>query len=78
MYLQYLVLVKPLLLPAAIVEGLEQVWVWCGNCTDLFWCGLNRNKTELYNSHTTLKPVPHHKRKKQTQWHLDTFFGETQ
>jgi len=28
-----------LLLPAAIVEELELVWVWCGNCIDLFWCG---------------------------------------
>ena len=38
-YLQFLVFVKPLLLPAAIVEGLELVWAWCGNCIDLFWCG---------------------------------------
>ena len=36
LYLQYLVLVKPLLLPAAIVEELELVWVWCGNCIDCF------------------------------------------
>ena len=39
LYLQYPVLVKPLLLPAAIVEELEPFWVWCGNCIDLFWCG---------------------------------------
>jgi hypothetical protein len=39
LYLHYLVLVKPLLLPAALVEELELVWVWCGNCIDLFWCG---------------------------------------
>ena len=39
LYLQYLVFVKPLLLPAAIAEELELVWVWCGNCIDLFWCG---------------------------------------
>ena len=39
LYLQHLVLVKPLLLPAAIVEELELVWVWCGNCFHLFWCG---------------------------------------
>jgi len=32
LYLQYPVLVKPLLLPAAIVDELELVWVWCGNC----------------------------------------------
>ena len=37
LYLQYLVLVKPLLLPAAIVDELKLVWVWCGNCIDLFW-----------------------------------------
>jgi hypothetical protein len=37
LYLQYLVLVKPLLLPAAILEELELVWAWC--CIDLFWCG---------------------------------------
>ena len=36
LYLQYLVLVKPLLLPAAIVEELGLVSVWCGNCIDLF------------------------------------------
>jgi len=42
--LQYLVLVKPLLLPFAIVEELELVWVWCGNCIDLFWCGCNRDR----------------------------------
>ena len=58
LYLQYLVLVKPLLLPAAIAEELELVWVWCGNCIDLFWCGCNCTKTDQYNSHTTLKPVP--------------------
>jgi len=38
LYLQYLVLVKLLLLPATIVEELELGWVWCGNCIDLFWC----------------------------------------
>ena len=37
LYLQYLVLVKPLLLPASIVEGLDLVRVWCGYCIDLFW-----------------------------------------
>ena len=36
LYLQHLAHVKPLLLPAAIVEELELVWVWCGNCTDLW------------------------------------------
>ena len=41
LYLQFLVLVKPLLLPAAIVEELELVWVWCGKCIDLFWCSCN-------------------------------------
>ena len=30
LYLQHLVLVRPLLLPAAIVEELELVWVCCG------------------------------------------------
>ena len=59
-YLQYLVLVKPLVLPAAIVEVLELVLVWCGNCVDRFWCGCNRTKTDQYNSHMTLKPVPTH------------------
>jgi len=39
MFLQYLVLVKPLLLPTAIVEELVLVWVWCGKCIDLFWYG---------------------------------------
>jgi len=39
LYLEYLVLVKPLVLPAAIVDELELVWAWCGNCIDLFWCG---------------------------------------
>ena len=39
LYLGYLVLVKPLLLTAAIVEDLELVLVWCGNCTELFWRG---------------------------------------
>ena len=43
LYLQYLVHVKPLLLPAATVEEMELVSVWCGNCIDLFWCGCNRN-----------------------------------
>jgi len=38
LYWQYLVLVIPLLLPAAIVEEVELVWVLCGNCIDLFWC----------------------------------------
>ena len=47
LYLQYLVLVKPLLLPADTVEELEPFLVWCGNCTDLFWCGCNRTQTEL-------------------------------
>jgi len=38
LYLQYLVLVKPLLQPAAIVEELEMVWVWFGNCIgDITW-----------------------------------------
>ena len=62
LYLQYLVLVKPLLLPAAIVDELDLVWVWCGNCIDLFWCGCSRNRTrtDQYNSHITLKPVPSH------------------
>jgi len=35
LYSQYLVLVKPLLLPASIVGELELVCVWCGNCTYL-------------------------------------------
>jgi len=39
LYLQYLVRVKQLLLPVAIVEELELVLVCCGNCIDLFWCG---------------------------------------
>jgi len=30
---------QTLLLPAAIVEELELVWVWFGSYTDLFWCG---------------------------------------
>jgi hypothetical protein len=30
MYLQHLVFVTPLLLPAAIVEELEPVWACCG------------------------------------------------
>jgi len=47
LYLQYLILVNPLLLPASIVEDLELVSVWCGNCIDLFWCGCNRTKTDL-------------------------------
>ena len=49
---------QTVLLPAATVEELELVGVWCGNCTDLFWCGCNCTKTDQYNSHTTLKPVP--------------------
>ena len=36
LYLQYLVLVKPLLLPAAIAKDLELVLVWCENCIDPF------------------------------------------
>jgi len=39
LYLQYLVLGKPLLLPADILDGLALVWVWCGHCIDLFWYG---------------------------------------
>ena len=39
LYVQYLVLVKPLLLPVTIVDLLELVWVWCGNFIDLLWCG---------------------------------------
>ena len=54
LYLQYPVLVKPLLLPAAIVEELELVGVWYGNCIDLFWWGCNLTSTDQYNSHTTL------------------------
>ena len=46
LYLQYLVLVKPLLLPVAIVEELVLVGVWCGNCIDLFWCGCVSNRTK--------------------------------
>ena len=57
LYLQYLVLVKPLLLPAAIMEELELVWVWCGDCIDLFWCGCNRTKTDQYSYHTGLSVV---------------------
>ena len=54
LYLQHLAHVKPLLLPAAIVEELELVWVWGGNCIDMFWCGCNRTYTDQYNSHTTI------------------------
>ena len=36
LYLQHLVFVTPLLLPAAIVEELELVCVCCGWRTDLF------------------------------------------
>ena len=28
------------------------------NFIDLFWCGCNSTKTDQYNSHATLKPVP--------------------
>ena len=35
-YFQYLILVKPLLLPADIVEEFELVWVWCRKCINLF------------------------------------------
>ena len=57
LYLQYLVLVKQLLLPAAIVEELGLVWVWCENCIDLFWCGClqphqNRSVQCVFNDHT--------------------------
>ena len=45
LYLQYLVLVKPLLLPATIVEELELVWVCCGKCIDLFWCWQHQNRS---------------------------------
>ena len=48
LYLQYLVLVTPLLLPAAIVEDLELIWVWCGNCIYLFWCSCNRTHPTLF------------------------------
>ena len=58
LYLQYLVLFKSLLLPSAVLEELELVSLWCGNCIDLFWCGCNRTKTDQYNFHITLKPVP--------------------
>jgi hypothetical protein len=47
LYLQCLVLVKSLLLPAAIEEELELVSVWCGNCIDLFWCGCKRTQTAM-------------------------------
>jgi len=49
LYIQHLVLVKPLLLPAAIVEELELVWVWCGKCIDLFWCGCDRSIWFFYS-----------------------------
>jgi len=52
LYLQYLVLVKPLLLPAAIVEELELVWVWCGNCIDLFWCSCWRTSATATTDYT--------------------------
>ena len=52
LYLQHLVHVKPLLLPPAIVEELELVWVWCGNCIDLFWCGCCSTQNSS-NSSTT-------------------------
>jgi len=32
LYFQYLVFVNPLLLPTAIVEELELIWVSCGKC----------------------------------------------
>jgi hypothetical protein len=37
LYLQHLVFVTPLLLSAAIVEELEQVWVWCRWRTPLLY-----------------------------------------
>ena len=39
------------------VGQMELVWVWCGDCIDLF-CWRNRTKTDQYNPHTTFKPVP--------------------
>ena len=55
LYLQYLVLVNPLLLPATMVEELELVWVWCGNCIDLFWCGCRATVPKQINT----IPTPH-------------------
>ena len=31
-------------------QELELVWVWCGNCIDLFWCGLHPSS----GAHTTV------------------------
>ena len=47
LYLQNLVLVKPLLLPAAIVDELERL-------------RSSRTKRDQYNSLIALKPVPTH------------------
>ena len=54
MYLQRLVLVKPLLLPAAIVEELELV---LGVVWELIWFGAVATEPKQINPHTTLKPV---------------------
>jgi len=41
---------------AVTTQGLFRRYIFI----DLFWCGCgcNRTKTDQYNSHTTLKPVP--------------------
>jgi hypothetical protein len=37
------------------VEELELVWMWCGNCIDLVWCGCNRTKTGSSNGLTSTR-----------------------
>ena len=58
LYLQYLLLVKPLLLLAAIVDELELVWAWCGNCIDLFQCGCWLMSASAPKQINTI-PTPH-------------------
>ena len=53
LYLQHLVPFKPLTLPATTVEEMELIWVWCGNCIDLFWCGYWRKNRSLQFPHHT-------------------------
>ena len=52
LYLKYLVLVKPLLLPASIVEELELVWMWCGFWSVLVRLQPHQNRSIQYPHHT--------------------------